>query len=1092
MNNGFKRFTNPLFNTPVKMVNVPVQKMFRMSAPQEIFYSVKDGNWSDRTIWETVSGRPANRHPNNATDDVYIRNTVALDVPANTNYLVRDIYIAANASIQYGSAVGGGRNLYVIGNFKCEGTWNSTGVNSAGLFLYGYDNYINKKNHPTFPCDIYYMANLRGQNNDIDASKRQAIFDLTYTGLLYLGGFGEKYLTGPTVCNIFVNQGGFGNGASFNINGFDFTCTSTFTLQVGMVFSLIGSPKITFMGNVDVVAAYFAGTPIFDFRANIINWGHAINGYLTPGGSIFGNGIVNFTTANKDVRINNVATNMTGALMVIDNGIEVTINSSTVAYVDNIINGSNGASKLINKGNLIFATQLAAENSMTTGIVDFTTNANTIQFNGNYSATIPSYFTTFHNLTIGGTGTKTLGVNTILNGNLTISNSGTFQLSTYNLIVNGTTTLNNNTASTLLSILKSGAGNVVFVGLLNVSQGSGGSILDFSGGNPTVECRGGITSSALYGGIYGYFSTGAGQWTFSTNNQTIFGNFYSVPFNCPIVINNGITVSITSSNGGSVTFNNTVNGGGATSKLLMGASGVLNFGTSTAATSIMPTGTWDFTTNANTVQFSGNYSATISSNITTFSSLTIGGTGTKTLGVNTTVNGNLSITSTVSATDGLDISTFNLLVTGTSSITTLSATGAGNITFVGAVTMANGQSQLWRGFNFGGNPNVEFRNGLTLTNNRNLVMGTGNYTFTTNSQTLSITNANALFPNGTIVGNITVTFNANETANGFNTNPIGTVAGSTLRNQGAIRLNGNPSGVMSTGVFDVTTFTTNVVIYGFNGAATIPLTTYYGLRIDGTGIKTLSGNTTLLSTLSVSIGTLECSTFNLIVTGSTSVSPDAKLSKNAAGNITFIGAVVSNAQSSLISAFDFSGNPNVEFRAGLSLVNAAASVLNTGTGTFTFTTANQNLDIVNRTNAPFNCNIVIDNNIVLTFTNSGGSGFTAGIIHTGLLNGNNAASTFRIASNGAGTPLTYNYQNATQPMATGILDTSTNANTWIYGLNNQDIKGGPTTLAKQVYRNLILNGTGTKTLQGYVSVLNTYTLTSPATLALNGYTLTNP
>ena len=77
-------------------------------------------------------------------------------------------------------------------------------------------------------------------------------------------------------------------------------------------------------------------------------------------------------------------------------------------------------------------------------------------------------------------------------------------------------------------------------------------------------------------------------------------------------------------------------------------------------------------------------------------------------------------------------------------------------------------------------------------------------------------------------------------------------------------------------------------------------------------------------------------------------------------------------------------------------------------------------------------------------------------------------------------------------MATGVLDTSTNANTWIYGLNNQDIKGSATISPKQEYRNLTLNGTGVKTLQGYVSVLNTYTLTAPATLANNGFTLTNP
>ena len=112
------------------------------------------------------------------------------------------------------------------------------------------------------------------------------------------------------------------------------------------------------------------------------------------------------------------------------------------------------------------------------------------------------------------------------------------------------------------------------------------------------------------------------------------------------------------------------------------------------------------------------------------------------------------------------------------------------------------------------------------------------------------------------------------------------------------------------------------------------------------------------------------------------------------------------------------------------------------------------------------------------------------LISTGTINGNNASSTFAMGT-ASGTN-TLNYQSATQPMATGVLNTSTNLNTWIYGLNNQDIKGSPTTSPKQVYRNLTLNGTGVKTLQGYVSVQNTYTLTAPATLALNGFTLTNP
>jgi len=87
---------------------------------------------------------------------------------------------------------------------------------------------------------------------------------------------------------------------------------------------------------------------------------------------------------------------------------------------------------------------------------------------------------------------------------------------------------------------------------------------------------------------------------------------------------------------------------------------------------------------------------------------------------------------------------------------------------------------------------------------------------------------------------------------------------------------------------------------------------------------------------------------------------------------------------------------------------------------------------------------------------------------------------------GTGSP-TINYQNATQPMATGVLDTSTNLNTFIYGAGNQQVKGNPGVGLFQQYRNLTLNGGGNKTLQGNINVQNTYTVTAPAALVLNGF-----
>jgi hypothetical protein len=130
--------------------------------------------------------------------------------------------------------------------------------------------------------------------------------------------------------------------------------------------------------------------------------------------------------------------------------------------------------------------------------------------------------------------------------------------------------------------------------------------------------------------------------------------------------------------------------------------------------------------------------------------------------------------------------------------------------------------------------------------------------------------------------------------------------------------------------------------------------------------------------------------------------------------------------------------------------------------------------------AVWNCSIVISGAITLTLSTQG-TNFTS----NGVINGTVAGSTLLM---GASANLFYN--NTTQPMATGVLDTSTNLNTFIYGSGNQQVKGNPIAGQFQQYRNLTLNGGGNKTLQGNINVQNTYTVTAPAALVLNGFTKT--
>jgi hypothetical protein len=567
---------------------------------------------------------------------------------------------------------------------------------------------------------------------------------------------------------------------------------------------------------------------------------------------------------------------------------------------------------------------------------------------------------------------------------------------------------------------------------------------------------------------------------FTTNTQNVRVNFsggdHVVDANSVNIVGN-ITLNIADGNDFFV-LNCPINGTTASSNLTNKA--LLRFATSSSVAS-MTTGIFDRTTFANTVGYVGNYSITLP--YATYHSLTISGTGTKTLGGNTTLNGNL-------LTSGIfQLSTFDLTVTGTSA--TSGATGfisknsTGNILFIGAVSLGNGSGA--GGFNFSGNPNIEFRNGLTTNNNGTMVMGSGNYNFTTNNQTIFFfPGGTYVFPNATIVGAITLTWTGGGTnvsggaISGFITNPIGTVAGSTLINNGNIFFNGLPSGVMSVGVFNITTYANNVT-YNYNGNDTLPFTTYSSLTIGGSGTKTLNGNTIINGAVAIygNSAVFECSTYNLTVNGAFGGQTSGTIiSKTGSGSLLFVGAVSTNTINWVLT-----GNPTIEFRNGLILSNINTSIHNTGTGQITFSTNNQNITWNNI--LTFNNDILISGAITVT---QGSVLYGTSIIMKGILNGNNSLSKWLMGT----LTNTMNYQNATQPMATGILDTSTNLNTWIYGLNNQNIKGSPTISPKQVYRNLTLNGTGVKTLQGYVSVLNTYTLTAPATLALNGFTLTNP
>jgi len=818
---------NAGFNDFVEKFTNNADSGFPKIQQREVFYSVKDGNWNDITIWQTASGR-VGKFPT-ANDDVYIRHFINVNSSfTNGSFVCNNLYVSGYLNTDLGTSYAA---LYVFGNIKIYGTLNlgpsNLTVNPFYIYIYGNDNII--QNVILGNTYIYYSGN------------NQPILPITYN---YLGIGVSNYLIG----NIIVNNAiSLTTGATFDFRNFDVTCFGN--LSSGNFCSIIKTGNTNNSSFNSIVLGSFNN---FDFSFSNSNL-EIKNGFSIGGNSTLrtGTGTWTFSTNNQNINIGASTFAFWDCLTIISGAINVTNISSVGLSLSNTINGNNALSKLINNATIIFNTQNAAENSMTTGVIDFTTTANTIQYGGNYSATIPSYFTNFHNLTISGTGTKTLSANTTLNGNLSISSGGILECSLYNLFITGTTSMSGTGTNTLS---KNSSGNITFVGSLNQSGGPGvTNLLSFTG-NPDIEFRNGLNFASSS------TTSGTGTWTFSTNNQSLNFNILGTTINGNILVSGAITVIYASPS-------------------VLSLYGTLN---------------------------------------------------------------------------------------------------------------GNNASSVWD-----------------------------------NRSTLNLYN-------------------------------------STLP--------------MSTGTFIQDVTATSTIGYMFNGSYNLPYTSYQGLLLSGTGTKTLNGNTTIKANLNVTgsvgnVSVLECSTSNLTINGITSINAYGTLSKTGAGALRFDGNFGNIANSSL----SLTGNPTLEFRGGIISHNNSG---NYGSGAVTLSTNNQTINFPS--SATFDGNITISGAITITISNTG-------LISNGSINGNNASSTLRMAASS-----TLTYRNATQPMATGILDTSTNLNTWIYGNLNQDIKGSPTISPKQVYRNLTLNGLGVKTLQGYVSVLNTYTLTAPATLVNNGFTLTNP
>ncbi|AMR33951.1 hypothetical protein A0256_22130 [Mucilaginibacter sp. PAMC 26640] len=411
--------------------------------------------------------------------------------------------------------------------------------------------------------------------------------------------------------------------------------------------------------------------------------------------------------------------------------------------------------------------------------------------------------------------------------------------------------------------------------------------------------------------------------------------------------------------------------------------------------------------------------------------------------------------------------------------TLFKVTNSGRLTFVGMLTSVGISTPGY--INNLINADLEFQAGINIDyRGLNLNLGTGNLYFNGasiqlmlggGSNTLGYNNFNTILIKGSSIVTIVSTSNTPLILNG---SINGETANSTLRISGSF-YQGNTTEPMLTGIFLYNYGGTSTISYVCNGDFTIPYTEYNGLHIRGTGLKILSGDTTIGS-LSTFGGTLDLSYRDFTVNGPYSQSGlGGGVVKNNANGITIFGGAYLAIGSNLI--FQFSLPCIVEFRNGIDAdIRGFTSFAIVSGSTIKFTTNNQSIKCGGGS-VMLGADILVSGPITVSVLSSLSYG------NSGTLNGDHPKSIFSIQPGGLTNSFTY--KNAQQPMQLGILDCNSAPNTFIYANSGaQDITPG-------IYRNLSLTGSGSKNLLGNVSVVDTYSLVTPATLNTNGFLLNN-
>ena len=539
------------------------------------WYSVCDGYFTDPDVWIS-NGKKKNGYPQPG-DDVYIYHLITFPNLQNVHeFSLHNVYVEGTLAFDSG---GGVSTFSITGDLQANGIVDMTGATRIELDLYGVNNYIN-----TFIAGEGTLSYNRLGDQDI--------MNLPYYNLI-ITGTGNKNIYNALTIGGTTIIGGLGT-APLNV------IKKTFSGKLTFVGTLYSNGSLAQLDNTINADVEFQGGINTDVRSLTLNLG---------AGNLYFNGTQSIQVGGGIYHNYNSCLIMGSSILTL----QVDPPQQSPFVINGSINGQTDLSTLNIDG--VFW-QATATKPMITGVYNYNHNELSIigyVFDGDYS--LP--YTTYSGLRIAGNGTKTLGGNTTVNGNLILSNSGSLELSNYDFTSAGTTVLSGGAITKNTS-----AGYTKFIG--QFQDGGSGNILQFDSSS-IIEFQNGIVSDIRN---YSTFAIEADCLIkFTTNDQPISFGGGNVSIAADVLISGPISITLQNTLGFTVT--GSLNGDNSLSKFVSALGNIDRFFSYGNVEQPMQMGILDCFSNDNKFVYSslGNQNITLG----TYNSLSLLGGGTKKL-----------------------------------------------------------------------------------------------------------------------------------------------------------------------------------------------------------------------------------------------------------------------------------------------------------------------------------------------------------------------------------------------------------------------------------------------------------------------------